>query len=1285
MALQNEDHSAALGLLQRVAARDPDIAALTVRSLLLLRRGADARRGLQRALGEFCLTAGGLLAGVATEVLHHPDTAAPGWLGVGPALEIVGEIGSDEAIEDLQLRVGDGPESKQRIASPRYDSRQTFHFKLPQWIPGALLHVSIRGVPLLGSGASLPSNFGLDGRTVATGRRISGWVRQGWSLHEPLQLRLKDDKGHTHQMATGREARPDLSWPFQLDLHRASLRGSKIEISAQLPDGRWQPLPDTPLLLETAVRLSPSGRGTARRKASSSDVAPSKTCDVIIPVYRGRKQTLACIESVLQTVDRHIPVIVVNDATDDRSLEADLNELAAHGRITLLSNTVNHGFVASVIRGLSVHPASDAVVLNSDTLVFGDWLTRLRAAAYSDCQVGTVTPLTNSGTIASYPRIQEQVVSPEAAAAINALAATANDGLSADIPVGVGFCLYMRRDCLRDVGEFDAAVFGRGYGEETDFCMRARKRGWSHRLAADVYVYHAGGLSFGPERAALLDRSQRLLNLRYPGYTRSIERFVRRDPLLKLRRRLDERRLSELDGRFVLMTTLGMTGGVERFVDERCRTIREQGLFPLLLRPHVAGVSTSCELWTDAIDVPNLRYEIPTELPALKALLGELELASVEIQHFLHLDPRVIEMVRELKTSYDVYVHDYAWICPRVTLIDGSGRYCGEPEVTVCAACVRRNGSNLREKITVPDLRKRSSRWLAGAHRVVAPSNDAATRLRNYFRGARIEVQAHSEPVVPDTPTVLSSAGPVLRIGLLGGIGTHKGYRILLECARDACVRKLPLEFVVVGHTEGDAQLLKTGKVFVTGRYSEGEAPHLLRRERPDLIFLASVWPETWSYVLDEALETGLPIFAFDLGAIAERLRAADQGTLLPLRLTASQINDQFLEQSVQSPLISTHVGAIMSHHGDQSMKKSSEVRTAQQDGYSASVQILPLPPGLFLFSVKSEDPVHKPADGQLQLPALHVGLGPGVSFDQVEFIAGPSTSGAWLFAHDDLLIAKVKGIGATLVLNSVRGTGGEVLSIKVERLDTRTAVLATGAMALNGTGAPKKTPATKKETADGEALPMVIGAHIRSRGDMTFGDGNWAGRVAPGLWIESFSIRPLERFTANDIEYKGLTGSGYETAWLSDDEMCGTKGLSVPLVGFAVRLKPSPLTAGYDCEYSGYFKSGVTVGAIHNGAPCRSTVANDPLEGIQLRIFKRPVASQALAKLAAGPLSALAKHRAATQASAFSRPHNAKGASAAALRTALKSKMPAKSAAPARSKSQRTAATAGRSSRRRA
>ena len=71
----------------------------------------------------------------------------------------------------------------------------------------------------------------------------------------------------------------------------------------------------------------------------------------------------------------------------------------------------------------------------------------------------------------------------------------------------------------------------------------------------------------------------------------------------------------------MLVVTLAMSGGVERFVTERCRAIREQGLFPCCSGPQIAGDARSCELWTDVIEVPNLRFEIPGELAALKSLL----------------------------------------------------------------------------------------------------------------------------------------------------------------------------------------------------------------------------------------------------------------------------------------------------------------------------------------------------------------------------------------------------------------------------------------------------------------------------------------------------------------------------------------------------------------------------------------------------------------------------------------------------------------------------------------
>ena len=48
-----------------------------------------------------------------------------------------------------------------------------------------------------------------------------------------------------------------------------------------------------------------------------------------------------------------------------------------------------------------------------------------------------------------------------------------NAGHRVGIPTAVGFCMYIRRECLKEVGEFRAEVFGKGYGEENDFCLRA--------------------------------------------------------------------------------------------------------------------------------------------------------------------------------------------------------------------------------------------------------------------------------------------------------------------------------------------------------------------------------------------------------------------------------------------------------------------------------------------------------------------------------------------------------------------------------------------------------------------------------------------------------------------------------------------------------------------------------------------------------------------------------------------------------------------------------------------
>lgn len=297
----------------------------------------------------------------------------------------------------------------------------------------------------------------------------------------------------------------------------------------------------------------------------------------------------------------------------------------------------------------------------------------------------------------------------------------------------------------------------------------------------------------------------------------------------------------------------------------------------------------------------------------------------------------------------------------------------------------------------------------------------------------------------------------------------------------------------------------------------------------------------------------------------------------------------------------------------------------------AASTRLLTLSQGVYRFSVAPGSPIGIGKAEHLSLPAVYIAVAPTTPAKAASLVAGPSTKGTWLSEAGHLVFARVTDDTAKLLMTSIPAADGEELTIEIDRVDETAA-------------APAATPRRKRAAPPIEpviepAIPLAaqaaapltrkplrlqIIAHMRNRGDVTFIDVPWAGRVGAGLWMEAFEIRPLEGLAPADIEYRGLTGSGFETAWVAGGESCGTRGKADPLVAFAARLKPGRAEPRYDFEYSGYFRSGALVGPIRNGAPCRSTVKDDPLEGIQLRIVDRnPADSETRAVRASGGAAA--------------------------------------------------------------
>jgi GT2 family glycosyltransferase/glycosyltransferase involved in cell wall biosynthesis len=625
--------------------------------------------------------------------------------------------------------------------------------------------------------------------------------------------------------------------------------------------------------------------------------------DVVIPVYGELAVTLACLESTLIDLPPWARLLVVDDASPDPRVGVELGRLAATGRITLLTRVANQGFPGTANAGMSHDATRDVVLLNSDTLVPPGWLFSLREAVYSAPDIGSATPISNNATILSYPSLEHPNAVPDLSETIrlDVLARNANRGCLVDIPTAVGFCVYIKRDCLNATGMLREDLFAQGYGEENDFCIRARHLGWRHVAVPSVFVAHVGGQSFGSAKQYLVERNMRTLNQLHPGYNMLIREFSNADPMAEPRRRLDLARWGTFrtSAQSVLLITHGRRGGVQRHVAERAEALRGGGLRPILLRPVASrsGGGRDC-LLSDGPEggTPNMRFSIPSELGMLTEILKGDNPVRAEVHHMIGHDHRVLDLFERLNIPYDVVVHDYSWLCPRINLVGVSGRYCGEPDIAGCEACVADAGALNEEETSPLSLRQRSAAEMAAAAAVVVASTDVAIRIKRHFPSAQPNVVSWEDDcALPSADPVPLSLDGIRRVCVIGGIGIEKGYEILLACARDITNRKLKLRFTLVGFSCDDARLAATGNVEISGRYEEHEAVKLIRRQRAQLAWLPSVWPETWCYTLTQAWQAGLNVLAFDIGTQAERIRRTERGWLCSLGLSPQSLNNRML------------------------------------------------------------------------------------------------------------------------------------------------------------------------------------------------------------------------------------------------------------------------------------------------------------------------------------------------------------------------------------------------------
>jgi len=260
---------------------------------------------------------------------------------------------------------------------------------------------------------------------------------------------------------------------------------------------------------------------------------------VIVPVFNAFELLGACLEAIARTVPAETRILVIDDASTDgrvRPLLQSWVEQAKPYRQLILHND-NQGFVATANQGMRM-AGGDLVLLNSDTEVTPGWLQNLAGCLASDESIATATPWSNNGEIVSIPIFCQPNPVPGDAAAVAAGIKSCAHPVYPEMPTAVGFCMAISKRAVERIGLFDEEAFGRGYGEENDFCQRAEQAGMRNVLCDDTYVVHHGGASFGPLGLKPNETSMQRLLAKHPGYLDKVMKFIDADPLANRRRQI---------------------------------------------------------------------------------------------------------------------------------------------------------------------------------------------------------------------------------------------------------------------------------------------------------------------------------------------------------------------------------------------------------------------------------------------------------------------------------------------------------------------------------------------------------------------------------------------------------------------------------------------------------------------------------------------------------------------------------------------------------------------------
>lgn len=625
-------------------------------------------------------------------------------------------------------------------------------------------------------------------------------------------------------------------------------------------------------------------------------------CDVIIPIYNAIDCVKECVNSVIKNTDlKENGLILIDDKSPDESvreylkvLESDLKNI----NVTILYNETNLGFVGTVNKGMK-YSKNDVLLLNSDTEVGPKWLELMKECAYSQENVGSVTALSNNATLVSVPiGLQANELPSNMSFEEYAILVQMNSLKKyPELPTAHGFCMYIRRDVLDNVGYFDAKTFGKGYGEENDFSYRCMEYGYKHLLCDEVIVYHKESQSFSESKTELINNNLKILAKRYPAYVSKTDMWLKRFPLKNICQNINYS-INQYNRKNILFVVHDWSnikdniGGTTLHCYDLIEGLREHfnihvlapegGLYKIYSYFKTGEEELKFDGIMNNVGIANL-YSKEYESMVEKIVDG-LDIDVVHVHHMIghYFDILDVAKSRNIKTIYTV--HDFYCLCPSINMLYNMEQYCLCIDKKDCTQCLK-NKLGINNNI-IYLWKIRWENYLEQFDEVLTPSKSTKEILQKEYTKLHCKDIEHGINIHQNKSNLTYNGK--MNVAFVGVMAKHKGAEIVQDLIK--IVKDSDVSFHLFGDSEYQGLKKSTNNYIYHGKYKREELPQLLADNNINLVCNLSIWPETYSYTLTETISCGVPVLSYNVGAVAERIEKYGFGWTVPLDTTTKDL-----------------------------------------------------------------------------------------------------------------------------------------------------------------------------------------------------------------------------------------------------------------------------------------------------------------------------------------------------------------------------------------------------------